>query len=176
MWYYSENNQQLGPISEEDLKQKTRSGGLKPATLVWKDGMSDWTSIAELPELAIAIQSFPAPAAPALSKPIASANPYATPQSTLVQRPAMQMAPSGAYINSGGILAFAIVTTVLCCLPFGIPAIVYAAKINSQLASGDTMGAHDSASKSKMWSWISLGLGVLFTILFFNLGAAGALG
>ena len=58
MWYYSENNQQLGPISEEDLKQKARSGGLKPATLVWKDGMSDWTSIAELPELAIAHSEF----------------------------------------------------------------------------------------------------------------------
>ena len=138
MWYYSENNQQLGPVSEDDLKQKARSGGLKPTTLVWKDGMSDWKPIADLPELAISMQNHSAPVATSTvpGPPAAIVNPYASPQSGTVQSPAMQMSSPAPYINSGGILAFAIVSTIMCCPPFGIPGIVYAAKINGQLAAG----------------------------------------
>jgi hypothetical protein len=179
MWYYSENNQQLGPVSEDDLKQKARRGGLNPTTLVWKDGMSDWKPIAELPELAIAIQSAPVATSNVLGPPTAGQNPYASPQSGMVQRPAMQMSPAASQINSGGILAFAIVSTVMCCPPFGIPAIVYAAKITGQLSVGDLMGAQESARKAKMWSWIAIGSWLLLIALYFGaifLGiAAGAL-
>ena len=168
MWYYSENNQQLGPVSEDDLKQKARSGGLKPTTLVWKDGMSDWKPIADLPELAISMQNHSAPVATSTvpGPPAALVNPYASPQSGTVQSPAMQMSSPAPYINSGGILAFAIVSTIMCCPPFGIPGIVYAAKINGQLAAGDLMGAQESARKSKMWSWIGIGGWLLFFLIY----------
>ena len=166
MWYYSENNQQLGPVSEDDLKQKARSGGLKPTTLVWKDGMSDWKPIADLPELAIAIQSAPVATSTVLGPPAAVTNPYAAPQASVVQRPAAQMSSTAPYINSGGILAFAIVSTVMCCPPFGIPGIVYAAKINGQMSAGDYMGAQESARKAKMWSWIGIGSWLLFMGLY----------
>lgn len=38
-------------------------------------------------------------------------------------------------------LAEAIITTLCCCLPFGIVSIVYAAKVSSLLQSGDVAGA-----------------------------------
>lgn len=157
MWYYSENNQQLGPVTEDELKQKARSGSLKPTTLVWKDGMSDWKPISEIAELGIALQTAPAAAPTVLGPPAAVPNPYAAPQASVVSRPAMNLSSPAPYINSGGILAFAIVSTVMCCWPCGIPAIVYAAKINGQIASGNYLGAHESARLSKMWSWISVG-------------------
>ncbi len=166
MWYYSENNQQLGPVSEDDLKQKARSGGLKPTTLVWKDGMGDWKPIAELPELAISIQNAPVAASNVLGAPAAGQNPYAAPQASIVQSPATQMSSTAPYINSGGILAFAIVSTVMCCPPFGIPGIVYAAKINGQMSAGDYMGAQESARKAKMWSWIGIGGWLLFFVIY----------
>jgi len=42
-WYYSNNGQQMGPVSEADLRALANDGGLKPTDLVWTDGMSAWT-------------------------------------------------------------------------------------------------------------------------------------
>ena len=42
-WYYSKNNQQLGPLSPEQLKQLAASGQLQPSDLVWREGMSQRT-------------------------------------------------------------------------------------------------------------------------------------
>ncbi|RPI76244.1 MAG: hypothetical protein EHM45_13520 [Desulfobacteraceae bacterium] len=58
----------------------------------------------------------------------------------------------------------AILTTVFCCLPFGIVAIVYAAQVNSKLQEGDYDGAVHSSRKAKIWSWVSFGIGI-FVIL-----------
>ena len=55
-------------------------------------------------------------------------------------------------INSG--LIGAIIVTVCCCLPFGIVAIVYAAKVPGLAAAGQFEEAQEAASKTKMWSWI----------------------
>lgn len=63
-------------------------------------------------------------------------------------------------------LAQSILVTVLCCLPFGIPAIVYAAQVNAKIQSGDIQGARDASSKAKMWSWISFALGLAGTIAY----------
>lgn len=58
-----------------------------------------------------------------------------------------------------------ILTTLFCCLPFGIVAIVFASKVNSKLAVGDVAGAQDSSNKAKMWSWISFGVGLAIIVL-----------
>lgn len=42
MWYYSEQNQQKGPVPFEELKGLAQSGYLKPSDLVWEDGTPDW--------------------------------------------------------------------------------------------------------------------------------------
>src|SRR3954469_22342575 len=57
-------------------------------------------------------------------------------------------------------LVYAIVSTVLCCIPAGIPAIVYAAQVNSKLLAGDLAGAQAASKNAKMWCWISFGLGL----------------
>ena len=53
-----------------------------------------------------------------------------------------------------------IVVTILCCLPFGIPAIVFAAQVNNKLATGDVAGAMQSSSKAKFWCWMAFGFGL----------------
>ena len=50
----------------------------------------------------------------------------------------------------------AILTTVFCCLPFGIVAIVYAAQVNSKLAAGDRAGAMAASKSAKTWTFASL--------------------
>lgn len=63
-------------------------------------------------------------------------------------------------------LVQAILTTICCCLPFGIVAIVFAAQVNSKLAAGDYDGAIDASNKAKMWSWIAFGSGLAVQLLY----------
>jgi hypothetical protein len=70
-------------------------------------------------------------------------------------------------------LVFAILSTVLCCLPAGIPAIVYAAQVNGRLQAGDVAGAQAASKNAKMWCWISLGLGLAFGLIYGIIVAAG---
>lgn len=41
-WYYTTNNQQMGPVSWDELRQLASTGLLHPTDMVWKDGMVDW--------------------------------------------------------------------------------------------------------------------------------------
>lgn len=89
-----------------------------------------------------------------------------------------QQPPNGAkLINGTTYLVFAILITVMCCLPFGIPAIIYATKIDKLQAIGDFVGAQAAAKSSKMWSiigGISLVLLVIVYIVLMVLGFAAA--
>jgi uncharacterized membrane protein YvbJ len=62
-------------------------------------------------------------------------------------------------------LVQAILVTVCCCLPFGIPAIVFAAQANAKAAVGDIQGALDASDKAKTWTWVSFGCGLVFTLV-----------
>ncbi len=48
VWYYTQNGQQMGPVSDDDLRRLAGSGALKPTELVWKEGMANWTSAASV--------------------------------------------------------------------------------------------------------------------------------
>src|SRR5262249_32439660 len=50
-WYYTDQGQQRGPVTFEQLQQRATSGLLKPADLVWKPGMGDWASLSSQPGL-----------------------------------------------------------------------------------------------------------------------------
>lgn len=51
-WHYSENNLPQGPIPEAEFSALIRSGRITPGTLVWREGMANWTPLAEAaPEL-----------------------------------------------------------------------------------------------------------------------------
>jgi hypothetical protein len=41
-WYYTKNNQQMGPVSWDELKQLAASAVLKPSDMVWKEGLVNW--------------------------------------------------------------------------------------------------------------------------------------
>ena len=63
-------------------------------------------------------------------------------------------------------LVWAILTTLFCCLPFGIVAIVYASQVSSKLAAGDIEGATEASGKAKTWCWVSFGVGLFFTFAY----------
>jgi uncharacterized membrane protein len=50
-WYYAENNEQRGPVLESELKGLLASRKLPGETLVWKEGMANWTTAAQVASL-----------------------------------------------------------------------------------------------------------------------------
>ena len=59
-----------------------------------------------------------------------------------------------------------IVLTIVCCLPFGIPAIVYASRVNSLLIQGDPVGAMKASQNAKMWCWVAAGVGTVGGLIY----------
>ena len=47
MWYYSMNDQQVGPLDEAHMRELIANGTIAPATLVWTSGMSNWLPMSE---------------------------------------------------------------------------------------------------------------------------------
>ncbi|OQA80645.1 MAG: Interferon-induced transmembrane protein [Lentisphaerae bacterium ADurb.Bin242] len=87
-------------------------------------------------------------------------------------QPAASAQAKPVEIKSG--LVQAILVTVFCCLPFGIVAIVYGARVSGLVAAGDISGAQEAARKSNMWSWLSFAIGLLSyaAYIFFSFLAA----
>ncbi len=72
------------------------------------------------------------------------------------------------------------IISVFCCSPLGIVAIIFASQVNGKVASGDIAGAVDASKKAKLFSFISIGIGLalgvvymLLTVLGIGLGALG---
>ncbi|NJM38311.1 MAG: DUF4339 domain-containing protein [Akkermansiaceae bacterium] len=133
-WYYSKNGTQLGPVSEADLRGKIASGEVAAVDMIWKEGMGDWQPAGSVKELAISAVSPGASSPP----PGMTGSPYSSP----------------AYPVHGGpeipnYLWQSILVTVLRCLPFGIPAIVHAAKVDGLKASGNFPAAAEASAKAK---------------------------
>jgi len=75
-------------------------------------------------------------------------------------------------------LALAIISTILCCLPFGIVSIIYATKVNSLYEDGHYDQAVSASKNAKTWGIVSIVvalLGWLIYVLFFGIALFGAL-
>lgn len=73
-------------------------------------------------------------------------------------------------------LVMAILTTIFCCLPFGIVSIVKAAQVNNLWQSGQYDAARKAAGDAKKWWMISAGIGVAVMVLYFGFVVAVGVG
>ncbi|ATD69575.1 MULTISPECIES: CD225/dispanin family protein [Gordonia] len=80
--------------------------------------------------------------------------------------------PYGAYVGGpppgpepDNNLVWAILTTVLCCLPLGIVAIVKSTSVSKLWAAGDFAGAQKAADDAKKWAMWGAIAGVVGSIL-----------
>lgn len=133
-WFYSKNGTQLGPVTEQELSEKAKNGEVSSSDLVWKEGMPDWTPLGQVQEFSGTVSQLPAPMTGNIPMP---------------QLPAYS--PSQAHPAVPNYLWQSIVATVLCCIPFGVVAIVFAAKVDGLLARGDIAGAEAASKSAKTW-------------------------
>ena len=137
-WYYLKSGEQKGPVPKEFLVNLAQSGQLQRTDLIWTKGMKDWLPAQSVPEIPF----------PRITPP---------PGSKIPGMPAQTVS---------NYLVWSILTTVFCCLPGGIVAIIYSSKVNTALALGDHGAALEAAKKAKMWNIIGLCVGLVFTVLY----------
>jgi len=81
-------------------------------------------------------------------------SPYERPSNESFAGPAAIKPPKNYLIE-------AIISTICCCLPFGIAAIVFASKVDRLAYQGDFAGATDAANKAKMFAIIAVVAGLI---------------
>lgn len=173
-WYYIEQGQQCGPLTDDELRERVAAGTLRPEDYVWTEGMADWVPASQIQGL-----QWPGSATPPPPPPQHRPAPEfgGTPTGDLnlprgglspVSAQEIERATS-APANVPNYLIPSILSTICCCLPGGIIAIIYSAMASSAQARGDYSTALRHAATAKLWIMISVGFGLVCVVLSFSL-------
>lgn len=71
-------------------------------------------------------------------------------------------------------LILSIISTLCCCLPFGVVGIVFSAKINSAILAGNLEEAQNNAKMARIWIIVSFAIGFLTWLIYMVLIVTGA--
>jgi len=157
-YYMHIGGQQVGPYEENELP----SHGLTASTMVWREGMPDWVAASQVPELSHLLP-------PSQQPPGYQQQSGYGPQQPYGARPPMP----DTY------LVWAILATLLCCLPFGIVSIVKASQVSSLYYQGNYAEARAASRAARNWaiaSAVSSGAIVLvYVAVFFGAVLIGQL-
>ena len=72
-------------------------------------------------------------------------------------------------------MLWAILSTLFCCLPLGIVAIINAAKVDGLYRSGDYSGGQEAADNAKKYALYGLVIGIIWIVVYFFILMAGAM-
>lgn len=151
-YHVARNNQQLGSYPKEELINLYNAGTILPTDLVWTEGMAGWESVSKV---------FGATATPS-APPAFAAPPPVTGVATPVSAAAAESRPA----KPANYLVWSILTTLLCCLPLGIVAIIFAAQVDNKYQQGDYAGAVSASAKAKLFSIISAVVGGIVLVIY----------
>lgn len=169
MTYYmiGADGNRIGPVEASELVRY----GLTPSTLVWREGLQDWIPASSEPGLAAYL-------APAASTPPTPQRPIAQPfNSSIAEGPRNPQFcnPQPSMSKPDNYLVWAILSTLFCCMPFGIVSIIYSCKVNGLWEQGRYDEARKAANNAKTWALASAGCGLLIFAFYFVVGLLGAL-
>lgn len=186
-FYLNAQNEQNGPVEAGELK----SFGVTENTLVWSQGMPQWAPAGEVEELkglfvpvqeeiptpppAPAPKPQPSPSPAPVSQPVVSspsgqpAVPSAgTAYSKVERTPAAHPGTPAPSLNGKpeNNMIWAVLSTVLCCVPIGIYAIICANKVDGLYAAGEIDEANKQAAEAKKWAIIGAAAGAVGGFLY----------
>ncbi|MBQ5369986.1 MAG: CD225/dispanin family protein [Bacteroidaceae bacterium] len=158
-YYLNSAQQQMGPVYADEFPRL----GLTGETFVWCEGMPNWVKANQVPEIL----------------------PYLNGHSPVYGGGASYGNANGAAPSKpqppcpDNYLVWSILSTVFCCWPIGIVAIIKSAKVNNLWTQGYYEQAQNTANEAKKWCIVSAVSAIAFMIIYFvfvvALGAAGAL-
>ena len=125
------------------LQQWASQGRVLPDTMIWVESTQQNVRAAEVPGLQFGGGGYAQPPGPAAY-------------------PRQGYAQPGTYEKVPNNLVIAIISTICCCMPLGVAAIVFAAQVDGLAARGETAKAQDYANKAKLCAIIGIVCG-LFT-------------
>ena len=156
-FYIDASGQQKGPIPPSQFSMFNVSAD----TLVWCKGMADWQRAGAVDELKAYFGNAANGATPPPTPGTAGTANGATYDN--VHHSMGNGAPNQSMPCPPSNLVWAIVSTILCCLPAGIVAIVYACKVDNLYLMGDYQGAVEASHKARNWA---IG-GLIASVVFF---------
>lgn len=176
-FYLDAANNQKGPISPN----RFADNGVTPDTLVWCQGLENWTRAAAVDELKDFFRAGATSPRPEAPKAPQAPPPYNA-QSTSYDSGSNNSYNNNSCSGSNSCsprpwlpcpetnLVWGILTTIFCFMPFGIVSIVYASKVNNLYLNGQYEAAVKASDSAKKWALISLatsvGLGVIIVLLY----------
>ncbi len=168
-WYYSSNETQHGPVTEEELKGKISSGEVSDKDLAWCEGMGDWKpvgTIAQFQSGSVAPTPMGAPS-PAAASPTPGVQPMGQP---------VQMAKtSGMAIASLVCGLVGIAGFFACIFPcvVGVGGVIFGHLALREIKkSGDQIAGKGLAIGGLVTGYISTLIFVGFIVLFVFVGLA----
>ena len=87
-------------------------------------------------------------------------------ESPIGYQPVFNPQPEAAPVKGTAYLVWSILVTLFCCMPLGIPAIIFAAKIDNCNARGDFYAAAQNARKAKSFCIWGAVLSVVFLVFY----------
>lgn len=146
-WYYSNNGQEAGPVSQDQLAELFRNGTVKPFDPVWTESMTEWVPIGKVEAFAF---SAPATVGPGSFSPQFGVPPKKT---------------NGLAIAS---LVLGILSMLICGVGMitGIPAVICGHLSLSRIANDPTLKGKGLALAGLIMGY----LGIVATIAVFMLG------
>ncbi len=146
------NDTRLGSLAGDELLSRHRAGEIPATALVWRPGLAEWGALG----VVLAADGLLPPAAPAFMPPPLQGG-GAGASDTPPPRPKSWLVP-------------AILSTLCCCLPFGIAGIVFAAQVDGKYRAGDYAGAEKAAANAKKYTLLAIGLGFLVALVHLLVG------
>lgn len=153
-YWINHNGVQSGPVDADGIKELA----LTSRAYVWHPGLSDWVKITQVPELEGLYEVVDEPAT--VGQPLQPQN-TAPAQQPMNPQPVNTQPEGDPEPCPPTNLVWAIITTVLCCLPAGIVAIIYAMKVTNKYREGDIEGAKRASEVGAWWCIVSIILGIL---------------
>jgi predicted Zn finger-like uncharacterized protein len=74
-WHIVVEGEQVGPLSEVDIRGRLTRGEISPETYIWKEGLADWVKIGGLAEFSQAHAEGGGPSGPPAANPFGGAEP-----------------------------------------------------------------------------------------------------
>lgn len=112
-WFYGKDNAQHGPVSDLEIRNMVTSGQIDMNTIVWREGMTDWLPMKDVPEFQ-----------PSSGTPSGTASPYASPQTYAGQAPYAGAIPTDGMSIAALVLGILAIVSCYVWALFGIPAVI----------------------------------------------------